>query len=203
MRRLLLIAFLAAMCLGLGLVLSYGIEDSKPKPVPPQSPEIWKDPQSGLTWQVSPNPKQKVHLMMDWRLAERFCKRLKLGGQRHWRLPTITELRSLIRDCPATQTGGSCGVTDICLKFKKCRDVTCGGCSKKGGPGSGGSYWPPELSGEIGRYWSSSTVWDASTGFEKWTVNFDNGDIGMGELGYSNVGVSAIAYFAYVRCVHQ
>jgi len=168
MRRIILIVFLAVMCLGVGLVLSYGIEDSTPKPVPPQSPEVWKDPQSGLTWQVSPTGGR-----MKWSASKAHCASLSLGGHSDWRLPTINELRSLIRGCQATQKGGSCGVTDSCLNISCWKDP-CKGCSDKGGPGQGGAYWPPELSGILyWWYWSSSPIADYASA--AWIVGFRGG----------------------------
>lgn len=53
--------------------------------------------------------------------AKRYCE--ELGG----RLPTISELRTLIKNCPATEFGGSCGVTDSC-SATSCWDETCDGC---------------------------------------------------------------------------
>ena len=53
--------------------------------------------------------------------AKKYCE--ELGG----RLPTISELRTLIKNCPATESGGSCGVTDSC-STTSCWDETCDGC---------------------------------------------------------------------------
>jgi TolB-like protein len=135
--------------------------------------EVWVDSSSGLTWQVSPTGgKKKWKAEKKWKAAKAHCSRLNLGGYSDWRLPTITELRSLIRGCPATQKGGSCGVTDSCLK-RNCWKDPCKGCSGKGGPGQGGAYWPPELSGAVSWYWSSSAVADDN---RAWYVHFRNGD---------------------------
>ncbi|MDP8222378.1 MAG: PEGA domain-containing protein [Candidatus Lernaella stagnicola] len=146
---------------------------------------VWTDSSTGLTWQVSPTGGE-----MKWSAAKSHCEGLSLGGQSGWRLPTITELRSLIRGCPATQKGGSCGVTDSCLSYKSCRTSVCDGCSSKGGPGSGGAYWPPDLSGEVSWYWSSSAVADLDR--YAWYVYFYDGDVYNG--GYVNDGHDA-------RCV--
>lgn len=57
----------------------------------------------GLLWSsVAPE-------YMDMKKAVKFCNALKS------RLPTISELRTLIKNCPATETNGECGVTDECL----------------------------------------------------------------------------------------
>jgi len=110
---------------------------------------------------------------MTWSAAKAHCKSLSLGGHKDWRLPTISELRSLARGCPPAQKGGSCGVTDSCRKQSCWNDDPCRACANNGGPGPGGAYWPPELSGRIGWYWSSSAVADLDD--LAWSVGFDYG----------------------------
>ena len=153
MTRLSSIASVAALCLGIGLALAYGGEDPPPKLAPPASADTWSDPQSGLMWQAQPTGGA-----MNWAKAKAHCQSLSLAGRHDWRLPTIAELRSLIRGCPGTQKGGACGVTDACLKYDGCRNDACGGCAADGGPGPGGAYWPPEIAGDVSWYWSSSAV---------------------------------------------
>jgi len=132
--------------------------------------ELWVDQSTGLAWQVAPTGGE-----MNWAAAKSHCASLNLGGSSDWRLPTITELRSLIRGCSATQKGGACGVTDSCLSYESCRTSFCEGCSVKGGPDSGGAYWPPELSGEVPAYWSSSAVADRDG--SAWCVDFYSGHV--------------------------
>jgi hypothetical protein len=130
------------------------------------------DPSSGLTWQVTP-----ATIVLNWTDAMTYCQNLTLAGG-GWHLPTISELRSLIRGCPAIQTGGACGVTDFCLDWA-CRNDYCEGCGSLGGPGSGGAYWPAEMSGEIGQYWSSSLVANQGVPSYAWGVSFYyGGDLG-------------------------
>ncbi len=98
---------------------------------------------------------------MNWSDANTHCQ--NLGG----RLPTISELRTLIQNCPATQTGGSCGVTDSCLS-SYCRDSSCDGCSSD----SSGKY---NVFGHTGWFWSSSAyLYNADF---VWYVLFINGDV--------------------------
>ena len=125
---------------------------------------------------------------MDWAAAKSHCSGLDLLGG-GWHLPTIGELRSLIRGCAATETGGSCGVTDECLSWGECRDNSCDGCSYLGGPAEGGAYWPDGLEGNIDWYWSSSPV--ADDGNDAFGVGFSYGYV------YNDV----VSNFKHVRCV--
>ena len=135
----------------------------------------WTDPTSGLTWQNPPAADK-----MKWDAAKQYCADLSLDGG-GWHLPTIGELRTLIRGCPGTADGGSCNVKEgNCLAWS-CRDSSCGGW-RNGGLPAVGSYWPGEMQGACDTYWSSSAVED-STGFA-WLVIFNRGGIvGNGRVG--------------------
>jgi len=128
--------------------------------------DTWTDSSSGLTWQVTP-----LSDHMTWDEAKTYCQTLTLAGG-GWHLPTISELRSLIRGCDATVTGGACGVTDDCID-SSCRNDPCVGCDYLAGPGSGGAYWPDGMSGVISWYWSSSVVADVDS--YVWRVVFNSG----------------------------
>lgn len=178
-----LLALLVALCLSVGLTLSYGSEDTTPKPTTAPSNDTWTDPQSGLMWQV--NPKNPTGGALDWFDARKHCKNLTLAGHDDWRLPTISEFRSLIRGCPATETGGSCKVTDSC-RMTSCRNEACDGCSPRDGPArplvpqpigqhTNGCYQPSELQGGNAYYWSSSPIVDAVT--FTWTVFASTGGV--------------------------
>jgi len=85
----------------------------------------------------------------------------------------------LIRNCPQTETGGICDVTDECLAGDGgCWSDDCFGCngSELEGPGPQGQYWPAELDGAIGEYWSISTdSYDPEYG---WFVDFESATVG-------------------------
>ena len=119
-----------------------------------------KDPSSGLTWSV------KAQNTMSWNDAVSYCNNLTESGSSDWRLPTISELRTLIQNCSAIQTGGSCGVTDSCLSYSDCRNDACDGCSSD----STGKY---SKFGDTNWFWSSSVQLDNSDA--AWPVNFNNG----------------------------
>lgn len=150
------------------------------------SGDTWTDSTTGLMWQNSEN------LCEDWEAAIEYCETLSLSGYDDWRLPTISELRSIIQGCPDTETGGACGVSDDCDSQESCRNLECNGCDYQQGPGSGGHYWPEELNGEGWWFWSSSP--DADGG-NAWTVSFAYGAINSNNQGDSGDGGG------YARCV--
>ncbi len=118
---------------------------------------------------------------MDWVDAKAYCDNLKESGYSGWRMPTISELRTLVKECSATETGGSCGVNDSCLSESKCRNNNCNGC-----PSSDGKY---SIFNDIGRFWSSSERKEDKRFV--WFVNFFNGSV------YSDTKTGS----GFVRCV--
>lgn len=111
---------------------------------------IWVDPYSGLQWQVTPTGGTR-----QWTYAKAHCTEFLLDGG-GWRVPSISEYRTLIRGCSATETDGSCNIDFDCLA-SSCWYYPCDGCLYLEGP-AGGCYWPPEIQGECSYYWSSSLV---------------------------------------------
>ena len=119
---------------------------------------------------------------MNWSDALEYCQNLNEGGHKDWRLPTISELRTLIKDCSTTQTGGKCGVTDSCLSWSECDKNTCYGCAPLG------SY---SLYSKLGdtRLWSSSLRSDSAG--KAWHVTFMDGAVGS----------NPVDKLFHVRCV--
>ena len=173
------------LCFGVGVVLLHGSENSTSKPPPKKSSEIWKDPRTGLMWQVNPTGDR-----MSWRDARVHCRNLSLDGYSDWRLPTISEARSMIRGCPATQSDGECDVEDSCLK-SSCWNKPCEGCPYRRGRGSEGAYWPPKLSGKSDWYWSSSRVLDSNE--KVWFL----------EASFGGVYPAHVNLLYRTRCVHS
>jgi Protein of unknown function (DUF1566) len=178
-------ALLITLIIGLTLAVAQAAEK-----------EVWKDKKSGLTWQVKPTGPA-----MNWEGAKSHCSGLSLGDKSDWRMPTISELRSLIRGCPATEKGGSCRISDSCLNYRKCKnnsgvftDNLCGGCAYDEGTGQGGAYWPPELEGKVTWYWSSSVMEKKADAFTKdvFYVGFKNADVSFNDT---------VERQTYVRCV--
>ena len=129
----------------------------------------WTDLTSDLTWQNPP-----AGWTMKWSEAVFYCDNLTLAAHSDWRLPTIGELRSLIRGCPATVSGGICEVDDDCLLQSCVYGPNCY-CDPGGGPAAG-CYWPNEVQGNCGSYWSSSGVADNANFC--FSVQFHGHDIG-------------------------
>lgn len=130
-------------------------------------------PGADLTWQNPPAENK-----MTWPAAKQYCAGLSLDGHSDWRLPDIDELRSLIRGCPDTAACGVCKVnTNDCLD-DSCRwgDDSCDGCTYFKGPADG-CYWPNDMQGECGSYWSSSPVEDHPEVDTAWNVDFDTGRV--------------------------
>jgi len=146
---------------------------------------VWTDSSSGLMWQIEDDQ------WYTWLEAKALCENLDLGGYSDWRLPSISELRTLIRGCSDTETGGECGVTDECLD-SGCWNVPCEGCLWDEGPARG-CYWPSELNPYYYcyTYWSSTLLEDHDN--YAWQVRFYDGEVDF----------SVIEYSENVRCVRN
>ena len=124
---------------------------------------------------------------MKYSPASTYCSDSEMqgyGGFYDWRLPTISELRTLIQNCSSTETGGSCGVTDSCLSYNECRNDACLGCSSD----PNGKYSKFE---DIGWIWSSSIASDDIN--NAWRIYFNEGRVDRSP--------NAVDGNYYVRCV--
>ena len=132
------------------------------------------DPETDLIWSG------KSTETMPWADAVNYCISYSEGGLSGWHLPTISELRTLIKNCSGTQMpGGSCGVTDSCLSSSCWTETACYSCSYD----STGGH---SKFGETGYFWSYSTGVDSPN--YAWYVNFYYGYVSSGSLnGYSDV----------------
>lgn len=172
---------------------SSGDDDDNDANVPE---DVWTDLTSGLMWQV-----RSTSLRLDWYSAIDHCNSLVYAGYNDWKLPSISELRSLIRGCPATQTGGDCGITESCLDHSKiCYNDECVGCELNEGPANG-CYLSEDIgknllgeSGCRGFYWSTSLCTDysySSYDYNAWGINFN----------YAGLGTIARYEERYTLCV--
>jgi hypothetical protein len=124
----------------------------------------------GLCWSDS-SPQT-----LSWDSALRDCR--NLGG----RLPTISELRTLIQNCPGAQSAGLCAVKEGgCLNSSDCESDSCRGCFRN----DDGKY---SVFGDTGWYWSSSTFGDHFA----WRANFLRGSVDYGNRGFSDTRVRCV-----------
>ena len=119
-----------------------------------------------------------------WQSGKTYCANLSLAGFQDWRMPNISEVRSLVYDCPTIEKdnkcdikiGGSCGVTEKCLPCgitTTCLGKSCdtGNCAKyPHSSTNNGCDWMKGLVGSVYHVWSSSSVSESST--EAWYINF-------------------------------
>jgi hypothetical protein len=117
---------------------------------------------------------------MTWENAIIFCE--TLGG----RLPTISELRALLKNCEDTILSGPCGIKDKCLSTKECWNDACYGCQcDESDPGKYSVF-------DEGYYlWSSSEQTDNNE--EVWTINYYFAYV------FSSIKLNT----SYVRCIKE
>lgn len=139
-------------------------------------------PPTNLIWQDPPTA-----YGLNWAEAKAHCAALSDDGG-GWRLPSIWELRSLIRGCEGSGVGGTCGIFDGCLSSSCWKRDACVGCAAGEGPAQG-CYWPDEIHGDCGYYWSASAA--AGQTHDIWFVNFGAGAVNFGPV---HAGIST-------RCV--
>jgi len=112
--------------------------------------DVWVDTDGGLTWEVSPSTAARDHAD-----AVTYCDELTLCGETDWRMPNLTELRSLVRLCDDLQSDGECDIWDGCAQSGTCVGVGNCDCSNK----AGGCYWPEEVvfdGADCGDWWTTT-----------------------------------------------
>lgn len=137
----------------------------------------------GKTWS------NKAESGIAWQDAKDYCDNLTECGYSNWRLPTITELRTLIQNCPGSVTGGGCKVNDTCSEmssdiYTTCKNSNCYGCDSS----TSGKY---SKLGDLGDFWSSTVQSNDSS--HAWGVNFYKGEVNSYKKSDRN----------HVRCVRQ
>lgn len=152
----------------------------------------WVDSNTCLMWQI-----EGGHHPRENETARRYCEILQIGGFNDWRLPSISELRTLVRGCLLTGEGGNCPVEDDCSDEDICDDASCKGCEAEDGPGPAGCYISSKLTYPCDTYWSSTPV----SGSEEyyWTIYFTTGDISSSRHADHTDEGDPIALYA--RCV--
>lgn len=144
----------------------------------PASAKPCIDSATGLIWSSATAQNKK------WAEAGSHCNGLTEGGFEDWRMPTISELRTLVRNCQKTATGGACNVTDECTASystanPKCYDINlCTSTTnalgiERCGDKTDGSY---SLLGDASVYLWSSSVPDEDHD-KAWYIYFKNTNI--------------------------
>ena len=157
-------------------------DTSTPEPALPEcSPSGAKpciDSATKLIWSSATSQNKK------WAEAENRCSELEEGGFKNWRMPTISELRTLVRNCQKTATGGLCKVTDECTasystanpqcyNIDLCTSTTNALGIERCGDKTDGSY---SLLGDASVYLWSSSVPDEDHD-KAWYIYFKNTNI--------------------------
>ena len=120
---------------------------------------------------------------LNWQEAKTYCDNLVECGYSDWHLPTISELRTLIQNCPETETGGECGVTDSCLvDDSRCHNDACYALS---------CDW--DYSGKYSKLGDNWIFWSSSSEdtYFAWYVGFGQGSVSSDYKDHEK----------YVRCV--
>jgi len=121
-----------------------------------------------------------------WIEAAAFCEALVLDDRSDWRLPTVSELRTLVHGCPGAESGGSCGYTDACLSWE-CSTEGCYGCTVDEGP-VGELYIREELLYEADHMSHTADFWTSSNCLyytdrpedQRCFIEFDTGRVSVG-----------------------
>ncbi|MBO4697985.1 DUF1566 domain-containing protein [bacterium] len=145
-----------------------------------------KDSSTGLMW-------SEVNYGVDWNDAEAYCGSFSKNGFDDWRLPTISEIRTLVQNCEGTVSGGACGVTDECLNESCWSEDLCSSCTAL--DDIDGGDLPENYYSKLGDNYGI-TLWSSSASDESdyvWALSFSNG--GVNSHGKTGSGS--------VRCVHN
>ncbi len=138
---------------------------------------LWFDQNTGYVWQNSSVRTSSRST------AEGYCNALDLDGHDDWRLPSISELRTIVRGCPQVETGGACGITDQCLSMSACETPECNAC--------GNADFPTGMALTADYYWSSSVIPEYT--YATWVLDFSNGRVvDIGSAGTNGLPVTCV-----------
>ncbi len=159
---------------------------------------------NGLMWYIDdPDNKTTRIVQMNYSNAVKHCDGMDHAGFSDWRLPTISELRTLVVGFRDIEPGGRCSVSDNCLKYscifqgrKEENDHPCSNNVEDAdlnGPGPEGCYFDDVWRTYCGKYWSSSKIEDTEN--QVFQIDFVKPSIVPVYTDNSN--------FAFPRCVRE
>ncbi len=168
-------------------------QDSDLPECSPESATPCKDSSSGLIWSSKYSEESPFSYFSN-------TIEISEGGFTDWREPTISQLRTLIQNCPVNETGGACELYDNCRDENICGEH-CDKCEES----DSGKY---SKFGDTGMFWTISTTNDRHYAY---SINFDNAafvlycdlfydwfvgtDMGMSTCGVLNV--------RFTRCIEH
>ena len=141
----------------------------------------YTDPETMLTWSA------RVSGSRNWSGALSYCESLEEGGYTDWRLPTIDELRTIIINCPGTQAGGACAISDPDHLSESDRVVADCSCNSV----SGNSSYYSKLGNDT-QLWSSSDFAEGNN--YAWRVYFNTANVNSNDK---------VSNYYPVRCVRS
>ncbi len=128
--------------------------------------------------------------------AYEYCKNLEENGKADWRLPTISEMRSIVINCSSIESSGECNIWDNCLSYENCWNIKCAGC---------GEITDKRYS----EFWDTNTFHTVSPNIDSWEKEYDLendtadylADTWIVDFELSRIMSSLSKYEYYVRCV--
>jgi len=81
---------------------------------------FWADPDTLLIWEEPPRFNSMSGFGTSIAKAAAYCENLFLAGANDWRVPTIDELRTIVRGVSTTMTDGHCPTTEDCSHQDNC-----------------------------------------------------------------------------------
>ena len=150
----------------------------------PASKKTCLDPATNFYW-------SKMSLAGDWNAAKEYCENFEINDLKGWRLPTIDELRTTVRNCAGTFTGGKCQVSEkenkLSTELEYSEDCKC---EKLEGDAADGRY--SEFGDKNETLWSSTLTSDDPE--SAWTVAADDASV---------YALSIYAPYFYARCIKK
>ena len=111
---------------------------------------------------------------MNWSDAGSYCENLGEEGYDTWRLPNISELRTLIQNCENSQTGGVCAVSE---PGQLSSEYSSDNCACESTENNEGFYSALGDDDTVWLWSSSSLKEDRENSDYAWVVDFSSADI--------------------------